>query len=280
MRIVHVIGAPNSGKTTFARELFPKLGKTAFWYEVDYISLPNPTPRNPHKKTIPQQIIKQWYEMSQDRTTDHKILLLSGLSTNWQELLTVSEKVYWIRTHPDVIMSRADERPFIDKKLLRTWAEDWYNGKNAEWILKLIHKLEIVGDDLLTCQYFNHNPFDAQNKILDDHIHACTHSANATHRCGYESTFASKHCLFYQPMSKKAPEMDNAPPYKLIEYTNEHFSDPRIFDQKHKCDICGHHLPLNQRVQIDDHYIHSDNRICLQLKLTEKGETAKDEPSR
>jgi hypothetical protein len=38
---------------------------------------------------------------------------------------------------------------------------------------------------------------------------------------------------------------------------------------KHRCAVCGHHMPVDQCLQVEDDFVHCDIRICL--ALTKKG---------
>ena len=64
--------------------------------------------------------------------------------------------------------------------------------------------------------------------------------------------------------------MKQRKPYKLREYQKEDWTDPAKFlmnakGKASKCRICGHHLPVDQVVQVGSDFIHSDNTICLAL---------------
>ena len=64
--------------------------------------------------------------------------------------------------------------------------------------------------------------------------------------------------------------MKQRKPYILREYQKEDWTDPSKFvmnanGKAIKCQICGHHLPVDQHVQVGSDIIHSDNTICLAL---------------
>ena len=59
-------------------------------------------------------------------------------------------------------------------------------------------------------------------------------------------------------------------PYKLKQYTNSDFADPKVFLQGKLCAVCGHHLPLDQFIKVGKDWVHSDVRICLAL-INESG---------
>lgn len=59
--------------------------------------------------------------------------------------------------------------------------------------------------------------------------------------------------------------MEMKTPYNLKPYTKEDFADKTIFMQGTTCAVCGHHLPLDQVMQVSEDYVHTDVRICLAL---------------
>jgi hypothetical protein len=69
-----------------------------------------------------------------------------------------------------------------------------------------------------------------------------------------------------QKLVKAEGQPDSGKPYTLREYQPEDWKDPGKFLQDKKCAVCGHHLPVDQMMEINGKFVHSDFQICLALQ--------------
>jgi hypothetical protein len=69
------------------------------------------------------------------------------------------------------------------------------------------------------------------------------------------------------PKINSVKPMKQAKPYVLRDTSNKsasYWSDPKIWCSN-RCAVCGHHLPVDQVMQVGSDLVHTDVRICLAL---------------
>jgi hypothetical protein len=140
-KIIYILGAPLSGKTQRARDLFMS-GAGDFWIEIDMISGRKPVPGNPHAREVSPSVLKHWRDRSIHTGSS---LIISGVCTNYEEILKLCDEFIWMRVRPNIIRARSAERN-VDPKLLYQWAKDWYDGPHADTILKYQEKGKVEGN--------------------------------------------------------------------------------------------------------------------------------------
>lgn len=137
----YVVGAPGSGKTTYAIGRI----KDGFHYvEIDALSVLSPTTHNPHARTFPIEVIPMIKRAK-------SFCVLAGVATNWQKLCYLADRVVFIAPDADEVMKRHMEREEkvigrkgrIDLVTLVKWISDWtQGGKHYQWIVD--HRTQFV----------------------------------------------------------------------------------------------------------------------------------------
>jgi adenylate kinase family enzyme len=140
--LTYVVGAPGSGKTTYAMDLSKEKGYHHL--EMDALTQKEPTEKNSHARELPLDIITKIRKAGTS-------VIISGVSTNWEDIAKLSDKVILMHTKPEDIVRRAELRKKqtghgleVEVEKWKKWAEEWYQGDQFKKLQQFADKLEII----------------------------------------------------------------------------------------------------------------------------------------